>query len=112
MHGVCHIEIPTTDSQKSKQFYSAVFGWQCEDSGDYALWRAQGMSGGFTTESMPADGGVVLYIEVENITAKLADIEKAGGTTVTAKTKISDAFGFYALFRDPCANTLGLWSKT
>ena len=112
MHGVCHIEIPTTDPQKSKDFYGAVFGWQCEDSGDYVMWRAQGVSGGFTTESAPADGGVLLYIEVEDIEKKLADIEKAGGTKVTEKKKISDEFGFYALFKDPCANTLGVWSKT
>lgn len=112
MHGICHIEIPATDPQKSKEFYSKVFGWQCEDSGGYVMWRAEGISGGFTTESAPAKGGVVLYIEVEDIDTKLADIEKAGCTTVKAKTKISDEFGFYALFTDPCANTLGLWSKT
>ncbi len=112
MHGVCHIEIPTTDSQKSKDFYGTVFDWQCENSGDYVIWRAQGVSGGFTTESAPANGGVVLYIEVEDIETKLADIEQAGGTKVTEKTKISDAFGYYALFTDPCTNTLGLWSKT
>jgi predicted enzyme related to lactoylglutathione lyase len=112
MHGVCHIEIPTTDPQKSKDFYGAVFGWQCEDSGDYVMWRAHGVNGGFTKESAPAEGGVLLYIEVEDIEKKLADVVSAGGTKLTEKTKISDEFGFFALFKDPCANTLGLWSKT
>lgn len=112
MHGVCHIEIPTTDPQKSKDFFGTVFGWQFEDMGDYVTWRAHGVGGGFTKESKPAAGGVVIYIEVEDIDKKLGDIEKAGGTKVVGKTKISDEFGFYALFTDSCGNTVGVWSKT
>jgi predicted enzyme related to lactoylglutathione lyase len=30
MHGICHIEIPTTDLAKSKAFYENVFGWKVE----------------------------------------------------------------------------------
>jgi len=112
MHGFCHIEIPTTDVAKSKDFYGKVFGWQFEDAGGYVMYRPpEGVAGGFTTNSKPATNGVILYIEVENIDEKLAQIEHAGGKKVTPKTKISDEFGFYALFADPCGNAIGIWSK-
>ncbi len=113
MHGFCHIEIPTTDVNRSKDFYGNVFGWKFEDSlGDYLMFRPpEGLAGGFTTMSKPTTDGVILYIDVEDIDKTFEDIEKAGGKKVTPKTKISDEFGFYALFLDPCGNSIGLWSK-
>lgn len=112
MYGCCHIEIPTTDVAKSKDFYGKVFGWQFEDAGGYVTYSPpEGVGGGFTTNSKPTTNGVIIYIEVEDIDKKLAEIEQAGGKKVIPKTKISDEFGFYALFADPCGNTIGIWSK-
>jgi len=113
MHGLCHYEIPTTDAKKSKDFYGKIFGWQFEDSfGGYVMFRPpDGVAGGFTTTSKPSRDGVVLYIEVTDIDKKLGEIETAGGERLVQKTKISEEFGFYALFLDPCGNAMGLWSK-
>jgi hypothetical protein len=113
MHGFCHIEIPTTDSQKSKEFYNKVFGWKINESNpDYLMFSTpDNEGGGFTTLSKPVQGGVVLYIEVDDIEKKLTEIQTAGGKTVKGKTGISPEFGFYALFTDPCENITGLWAK-
>jgi predicted enzyme related to lactoylglutathione lyase len=113
MHGFCHIEIPTTDVQKSKAFYGQLFGWEFDDmGGGYVIFKPpDGTGGGFTTERKPSEEGICLYIEVEDIPKKLEEIESAGGKAVTAKTKISDEFGFYAIFLDPQGNALGIWSK-
>jgi len=111
MHGFCHIEIPTTDSKKSNEFYSKLFGWKMNVSNpDYiAFSTPDNQSGGFSGK--PIKEGVVLYIEVEDIDKKLAEIEAAGGKTVKGKTGISPEFGFYGLFTDVCGTIMGLWAK-
>jgi predicted enzyme related to lactoylglutathione lyase len=113
MHGFCHAEIPTTDAKKSQEFYGKVFGWKFEETpDDYVTFRPpEGLGGGFTKMSRPSKDGVVLYIEVADIDKKLGEIEQSGGKRLVQKTKISDEFGFYALFLDPCGNSVGLWSK-
>ena len=113
MHGFCHIEIPTIDANKSKDFYQKVFGWKMtEDMPDYVMFSTpDDEGGGFTTSSKPVPGGVVLYIEVEDIEKKLVEIESRDGKKVKGKTGISAEFGFFGIFTDPCGNTLGLWSK-
>ena len=113
MHGFTHIEIPTTDTQKSKEFYAKIFGWKMEDSmPDYVMFSTgDNQGGGLTQESKPTSDGVILYIEVEDIPKTLGEIEAAGGKKVKDKTGISPEFGFYGLFTDPCGNIMGLWSK-
>lgn len=114
MHGFCHIEIPTTDVGKSRAFYGEVFGWEFDEGGDgYVMFRPPaGVGGGFTAERKPCEEGIALYIEVEDIPQTMRKIESSGGRIVTPKTKISDEFGFFAIFVDPVGNSLGLWSKT
>lgn len=72
MHGFCHIEIPTTDALKSKEFYSKVFGWQINNSmPDYIMFSTpDDEGGGFTTSSKPVKDGVVLYINIMGLWSK------------------------------------------
>ena len=113
MHGFCHIEIPTTDAKKSKEFYNKIFGWKINDSmpGYMMFTTPDEDGGGFATTSKPSQDGVVVYIEVANIETNLNEIEAAGGKIIKGKTGISPEFGFYALFTDPCGNIMGLWSN-
>ena len=113
MNGLGHTEIPSTDLQKSKDFYSKIFGWKMsEDMPGYVLFKTgDDQGGGFTKESKPAQDGVILYIEVEDIPTKLSEIENAGGKKVKDKTQISPEYGYYALFTDPCGTIMALWSK-
>jgi predicted enzyme related to lactoylglutathione lyase len=113
MHGFTHVEIPTTDAQKSKAFYSEIFGWKMnENMPGYVMFSTgDDQGGGFSQDTEPTADGVVLYIEVEDIGKKLTEIEAAGGKKTKDKTAISPEFGFYGLFTDPCGNIMGLWSK-
>ncbi len=115
MSKIVHIEIPSTDFGKSKEFYSKVFGWKVDMTPgmDYATWTPpdKGVGGGFTKSDKPATEGVGLYIGVDDIEAKLTEIEAGGGKIVTPKTKISDEYGYYAEFTDSLGNKLALWSK-
>lgn len=115
MSKIVHIEIPAPDFDKAAEFYSKVFGWkvEMEPEMDYATWSAgeDAVAGGFTKQGKPSTEGSLLYIEADDIEAKLAEIEAAGGKTLTPKTKISDEYGYYAEFLDVFGNKLGLWSK-
>jgi predicted enzyme related to lactoylglutathione lyase len=114
---ICHIEIPTTDLEASRRFYSEVFGWTVEDAPGmtgYALFRTpSGLGGGLNAApgaDAPTRSGPILHIEVQSIDSALADVGRHGGTTLVPKTKISDEFGSFALFIDNVGNRLGLWS--
>lgn len=112
---IVHIEIPAPDFEKAKEFYTKLFDWKVEfiPGMDYAMWSAgeNAVAGGFEKVSKPTTDGPLLHIEVDDIDSKLKEIEAAGGKTLTPKTKISDEFGYFAVFVDVFGNRLGLWSK-
>lgn len=117
---ICHIEIPTNDLDGSMAFYERVFDWKMSKMGDdYAIFAILGddgkpvMGGGIDPSRDPisSNQGIVFYVECHDIDVTLGEIEAAGGTTVTGKTRISPEHGFYALFEDPSGGRLGLWSR-
>jgi uncharacterized protein len=108
----CHIEIYSKDAEASSAFYGQLFGWKTTPiMPEYMLFDGAGGIGGGFNGMLSAENRHCLYIAVEDIEAKLAEIEAAGGKTVKPKSKISDEHGFMALFVDPSGNTLGLWSQ-
>jgi uncharacterized protein len=52
----------------------------------------------------------VVTIDVDDIEAALARVEKLGGKTVLARQAVGD-MGFSAYFTDPDGNLLGLWQN-
>jgi predicted enzyme related to lactoylglutathione lyase len=113
MGSICHIEIPAPDLAKAMTFYATVFGWETQAfSGGYAIFR-DGVTGGGLDKGMPVGaGGAVPVIACEDIPEKMAEIEAAGGAEVQGKTEIGGGMGYYAYFRDPNGNRMGIWSKT
>ena len=110
---ICHVEIPGSDLGKMQEFYETLFGWTFRPMGDTYLMFMAGDDGGGIDADMPVgDGGAVLVLAVEDIDAKLAESNAAGGEGLTPKTSIGEGHGFYAYFRDPCGNKMGVWSKT
>ena len=110
----CHIEIKVKDLKIAQDFYGKIFGWKVEDMGSNYLGfsTGNGVGGGFELNSKNwQDGPITLYIQVADIPAALKQITSAGGKTAKEKTEIGGGFGFYALFRDPFGNLMGIWSK-
>lgn len=106
-----YFELRAGDTAQAARFYSGVFGWQATPaSEDYVMLNAgAGMEGGVApkhTHSAP----VLVYIGVDDIETKLAQIETAGGKIVVGKTLISPEYGYYAVFKDPGGVEMGLWS--
>lgn len=112
MHGFGHIEIPTTNLRKAKKFFGNVFGWTFTDVPDidYVLFRAgDPPNGGFyEVKKMPKKGQVNVYIEVEDIDAKLKEIKKAKGKVLIKKTPVG-GMGWMGQFATPDGCYLSLW---
>ena len=50
-NSINYIEFPATDMEKTKQFYSAAFGWTFTDYGPtYASFSGAAVDGGFTLD--------------------------------------------------------------
>ncbi len=110
---ICHVELYAASLDDSAAFYAKLFGWKTDplDAG-YMIWRdPAGMSGGFTTAGSPVTNpAATMYLRTEDIPGKLEEVVSAGGTIIRTKTEIAGDYGFYALFRDPAGNNMGLWS--
>ena len=111
---ICHVEIPAPDMAKATAFYGDLFGWKMTPMGDsYTVFGHEGLGGGLDKDAPVGDGGAVLVIAVDDITAKLAEIDVAGGEELSPKHAIAGGeHGYCAYFRDPNGNKVGLWSMT
>ena len=116
MHSIQWWEMPTLNLKRAKDFYGKVFGWTFQDfSKDYTTFTppgAPGPSGGISkVKAMPKKPVIRAYVEVADIDAKLAEIKKARGKVLKAKTLISPEMGSWAEFADNQGSVLYLWQK-
>ena len=113
-HGkICYIELPTTDPQKSADFYRDIFGWniRTRDDGTLSFDDTIGeVSGSFdlNKKAVPHPGFIV-SIMVDDIRATIEKIQAFG-------CEITNPLGFHpteliAHFRDPGGNILGLYQE-
>jgi len=114
----CHIEFPSTDIERTKKFFTDIFGWTFQDIPGfeaYALFQTpSGLGGGVNYGSQadaPSVQGPIVHIEVADIDTTLAKVVAMGGQTIAPKMKISDEFGYAAVFQDNVGNRFGLWSQ-
>ncbi len=117
-HGAIEwVEIPALDLKESPRFYESVFGWKINREHDWEQYpmftdTSGRMGGGFIRSERPAgEGTPLLYISVEDIDAILPVIQQHGGTTAKEKTLIGENVGWWASFRDPGGNTIGLYQS-
>lgn len=114
MHGFGHVEIPTTNFKKAQKFFGTVFGWTFKEDPalGMVLFRAgtQPNGGFYLVKKMPKKGQVNVYIEVEDIDAKLKEIRKARGKVLVKKTPVRD-MGWLAQFATPDGCYLSLWQS-
>ena len=110
---VCYLEIPTSDIQRSADFYGDVFGWVTRRRGDGALAfddTTSEVSGAWVTGRPPtAEPGILVYIWVEDAEAAVAAIVRHGGEIVQPIG--GDAPEITARFRDPFGNVLGIYQE-
>ncbi len=109
---VVHFEIGCRDSERSRAFYEAVFGWTSEAYGPSSFkldtGSEQGINGFTTALGHEPHQYVMLYIEVDDIPGELSKIESHGGSVVVPTTEVPGG-GHFAWCRDPNDNLFGLW---
>jgi predicted enzyme related to lactoylglutathione lyase len=117
------VEIPTSDMQRAKTFYSAILGvaeLPEQDLGNGLLYAFLPMQPGEVGGALvqhpnyaPGQGqGVCIYLVVQgDLNDTLARVEAAGGKVVIPKTSLGEMNpGYMAQFIDSESNRLGLWS--
>jgi hypothetical protein len=120
---VVHFEVPYDDAERAGKFYSDLFGWQLMPMPDMGYTIV--MTGPTDQESGPTESGFInggmfnrdepgrgpnIVIDVDDIDATLAEVEKAGGKTQSGKQQVGD-MGFAAYFTDSEGNVVGLWQN-
>jgi uncharacterized protein len=105
-----HFEIPAKDTQRARDFYSALFGWTFqtyEGPMQYHMTQAGGDPGGGLYESQQGESGVKVYFDVDDINAGAARVRELGGDCDEPGPVPN--MGWYAQCRDPEGNEFSLW---
>ena len=108
---LAHAEIPSTNLDRSKDFYAKLFGWEFKPFGNgYLLFNTHKS---FTiglkkVEKIKKGESTIFHVRVNDIEEYLNKAKFLGGKIFREKT-IIPVMGSYALFNDPDGNTIGLF---
>lgn len=120
MKNLCSwFEIPVIDYDRAKKFYETIMGLEITDQemegSKMGMFPFEGYTnGGSITKhedhKPSADGTLVFLNAGDDLSEALSRVEPAGGKILTPKTKISDEFGYFAVFSDTEGNRVGFFS--
>jgi predicted enzyme related to lactoylglutathione lyase len=112
-HPIVHWEIGGHDAAALREFYAKAFGWTMTAGGpNYTLVQpAGGLGGGIMQVPEGTAAYVTVYVQVDDLDAKLTEIGQLGGKVVVAPTEIDENMSF-ALFADPEGAVVGLLRTT
>jgi len=115
-----NLELPATDMDATKAFYTEVFGWTWTDYGPtYAAAELAGFEVGVTTESTAAASaptgdesaiGPLVLFQFDDLDAATTAVTANGGEIVTNTFDFPGGSRFH--FRDPGGNVLGVYRIT
>jgi len=114
-HQINYVEFTTSSIEKSKTFYSTVFGWVFRDWGpDYIDCNpsSAGIAIGFAKgdpDLVQAKGAPVVVVYSADLKATEAAIVAAGGKIVVPIFEFPGGRRFH--FEDGLGNTLAVWSE-
>ena len=108
-----HIEIASTDPDRTKKFFEDVFEWDFTDvpEMDYHTYMAPSGPGGGLMKPMENQvPGILNYLLSHDIDADVKKIEEAGGRVLQPKMEIPGV-GWWAAFQEPTGITLALFQS-
>ena len=106
-----YVELPASDVKASRSFYEQAFGWRMTDFGPtYAATTSGDTDLGLQGDQAEGPKAPLPVIEVGDIEAVLAAVERAGGTIV--RPIFSFPGGRRFQFRDPSGNELAVSHTT
>lgn len=118
---VSHFEIPARDAERAARFYRQAFGWSVEPlAWERPYYKIRGSAVPFEMGREGIDGGIteaggglehpllIVHIDGAELGSVLERIVAAGGSVDLPVTRVGN-MGWWARFRDPEGNLLGLW---
>src|SRR6476620_9487683 len=118
MPTIVHFEVPADDVERSRKFYSDLFGWKFEkwpgmESGmEYWIINTtdneggKAVGGGMMKRQNPQQG-ITNFIDVTSVDEYSAKVQSLGGKIVAPKQAVP-TMGFFAVCLDTENNTLGI----
>ena len=107
---IVHVEVVGKNAKQLQDFYRKVFGWEIhpapQNYGMIHTGSEHGIGGGIG-ETNEGPGQVTFYVEVDDIAAYLAKVEKMGGKTIVPRTEVPGQV-IFAMFADPEGHVVGL----
>ncbi len=130
MPTIVHFEIPSDNLERTRKFYSELFGWKMEKMhgmGQVEYWafstssRDKGsgdeitsndseqrtISGGMMERQMPHEP-IMIYIGVDSVTEYSNKVARLGGKVIKQKTEVP-GYGWFAICTDTENNGFALW---
>jgi uncharacterized protein len=114
---VVHFEIVGAAYERSRAFYSGLFGWEPDAANpmgygvisreDNVAPDGVGMGGGITGAPPGYGGHLTVYVQVPNVGEALAAAERLGGTRMMGPDTVMEDL-VIALFTDPDGNVVGV----
>lgn len=108
---VGHMELHSSDPERTKAFYAKVFGWKFTDvpAMGYAMIEAPSPpNGGLRPTEKGEHPGIWSYIHVESVDKAIRSIEGAGGKILVPRQKIPN-FGWFSVFEAPGGVVQAIW---
>jgi len=122
-NAISWFEIPTTDMERAQKFYETIFQIQLApletENFKMRMFPIDDPMNGIGGTLIKTDGfhipsatdGPLVYLNGNpDVQIILDRIEAAGGKIIVPKTKISDEYGYMAVFIDTEGNRIGLHS--
>lgn len=110
----CWVDLASSDPQRAREFYSALFGWTADEAGEeyggYVTFRKDGHAVAGLGAAMPgqqADAWLT-YLLVEDAAEAERAVEGAGAQTLAPTMEVGDQ-GRLAVIADPGGAVVGLW---
>jgi predicted enzyme related to lactoylglutathione lyase len=126
---IVHFEIPSDNLERTKKFYTDLFGWKMEKmpgTGQREYWmfstttndrgnssnsggggEQRTVGGGMMERQMPQEP-IMIYIGVDSVTEYSNKVERLGGKVIKQKTEVP-GYGWFAICTDTENNGFALW---
>jgi uncharacterized protein len=107
---VVHVEIPADDTQKAREFWGGLFGWQWQQTEgpfEYYMTQISNQTGGAITNMEHGKRGPRVYFAVDDIKAGAARVKELGGEA--NEPGPVPGMGWFATCKDGEGNEFGLW---
>ena len=107
---IVHIVIPADDTEKGREFWGSLFGWQFQaapGASEYYMTQISDQAGAAITSMEPGKKGARAYFAVDEINTGAARVKELGGEADDPMPV--PGMGWFSTCRDPQGNEFGLW---